>query len=102
MFSPLSLSAFFPQFLRILTHFTMVSGRFCDEGTQGLDGGVAVHPHRSLLKWLQLWLICYVLGNWPHDHVDIIDISLAYGGLNQTWGGGTLYGPSSGFTSTLG
>ena len=80
----------------------MVSGRFCEEGTQRLDGGVAVDPHRPLLKWLQLWLTCYVLGHWPHDHVDITDISVAYGGLNQTWGGGTLYGPSSGFTSTLG
>jgi len=57
---------------------------------------------QATAEWLQLWLTCYVLGHWPHDHVDIIDISLAYGGLNQTWGGGTLFGSSSGFTSTLG
>lgn len=93
-FSPsLSFSAFLPQFLRNLTHFTTVSGRSCDEGTLGLDGGVA----GSLLKWLQLWLHATC---WPTGHVDIIHISWAHGGPSQTWGGGTLYGPSLGFTST--
>lgn len=52
---PLSLSLpSFLQFLQNLTHFTMVSGRFCDEGTLGLDGGVVANPHGSLLTWLQL------------------------------------------------
>lgn len=46
------------QFLKNLTHFTMVSGSFCDEGILGLDGGVAADHHGSLLKWLQLWLTC--------------------------------------------
>lgn len=44
----------------------------------------------------------YVLAHWPCDHVDIIHISWAHGGPSQTWGGGTLYGPSLGFTSPLG
>lgn len=47
-FPSLSLPSFL-QFLRNLTHFTMVSGRFCDKSTWGWMK-VAADAHGSLLK----------------------------------------------------
>lgn len=83
-FFPLSLSLpSFPQFLRNLTHFTMVSGGYCDEDSLELGGGVAASPLWSLLKWLQSWQHDT---SWATVHVGSVHISWAHGGQNQIWG----------------